>query len=103
MYVAIVSFFLLLSATVYGRDSATQYMEDQNHGKFESQDGSKCVWLELRKGDRGNVLVVACHCKNDQGNGQSYDCQYNGPFEECDIYRDYPREFYNSLIQELGK
>lgn len=87
--------------------------EDPLQGKMETKDGSQCVWFELRKSGRGSVFVTACHCKDEAGNRQSYSCEYDGPVEDCEAFRNSPKEFYkmvsaslksmmhNNLIQEF--
>lgn len=75
--------------------------EEQLQGKFETRDGSVCVWFELRKSGRGNVFVTACHCKNADGQRQSYSCEYDGPMEECEAFKSDPREFYNTVATSL--
>ncbi len=47
---------------------------DQPNGKYETEDGSACVWFELRKSERGCMFVTACHCKDGDGHRQSYSC-----------------------------
>ena len=92
----ILALFLLVAGA-----TSSQEAEDQVHGKFEGRDGSMCVWFELRKSERGNIFVTACHCKNKEGGRQSYSCEYDGPMGECDVYRRSPVEFYDSIANAL--
>ncbi len=74
---------------------------DQPNGKYETEDGSACVWFELRKSERGRMFVTACHCKDGDGHRQSYSCEYSGSMEECSAYQTNPRDFYSLVETQL--
>lgn len=96
---------LFLLAAVLAQSSP----EEQLQGKFDTKDGSRCVWFELRKsgnrngkgGERRNVFVTACHCKSADGSRQSYSCEYDGAMEECEVYQRSPKEFYDYIAAAL--
>ena len=95
------SFFLLAATLSLAIQGALALSDNQPNGKYETRDGSVCVWFELRKSDRGAVFVTACHCKDAEGHKQSYSCEYNGPIEECDTYQSDPKGFYNMVAAHL--
>ena len=90
-------FFILLASAMALLSGA----QEQLQGKMETRDGSACVWFELRKSDKGNVFVTACHCRDAQGNRQSYSCEYEGPMHECQAYQASPRDFYTMVATSL--
>lgn len=93
----LVLFVFLVAASSLGRSSP----EEQLQGKFDTRDGSRCVWFELRKSKGAHVFVTACHCKDGQRGRQSFSCEYEGPVENCDVYQRNPKEFYNNVATAL--
>lgn len=91
------TFTLLLTAAVLTPCSPQEQMQ----GKFDTSDGSKCVWFELRKSGSRNVFVTACHCKSEEGARQSYSCEYDGPMTECELYQTSPNEFYSQVATSI--
>ena len=81
--------------------------EEQLQGKFDTSDGSRCLWFELRKSgggggsERRNVFVTACHCKNEDGGRQSYSCEFDGAMEQCEEYKRSPKEYYGYVAAAL--
>ena len=72
-------------------------VDEQLQGKMDTQDGSQCVWFELRKSGRGSVFVTACHCRDEGGNRHSYSCEYDGPMDDCEEFRKSPKDFYEMV------
>ena len=86
--------------------TTTLVSADLNHvlnGQFETADGSKCTWFELKKSSSMNTLTTACMCKDASGKGQSYSCQYEGDLRECHEYKHSPRDFYEEVVQHIAR
>lgn len=83
--------------------TTTLVSADLNHGHFETADGSKCTWFELKKSSSMNTLTAACMCKDATGKGQSYSCQYEGDLRECHEYKHSPRDFYEAVVQRIAR
>lgn len=85
--------FLLLSAVAH--ETGPQFR------KFDSRNGSECVWTEQMDRERGLTFLVACYCKDAEKQRQRYLCQYDGPVEDCDAYMNDPEEFHTSVIKDV--
>ena len=73
----------------------------QTHGNFETSDGSKCVWFEMRQKREETILTNACHCKNEQGETQSFSCQYEGDLTNCDAYKANSKELFMKIMNRI--
>ena len=85
---------------------ATAVLVDSNtsttlNGHFETADGSRCTWFELRKSSTKNTFTTACMCKDQKGKSQSYTCQYEGDVQDCQGYQESPIDFYELMIEHI--
>ena len=85
-------------ATAVSVDSNTSTLLN---GHFETADGSRCTWFELRKSPTKNTFTTACMCKDQKGKTQSYTCQYEGDVQDCQGYQQSPVEFYELMIEHI--
>lgn len=70
-------------------------------GKFTAADGAECNWFDLRLSSEKAALATACVCKDQQGNSQSYGCQYSGDLYTCDSFNKDSRQIFEELVQQL--
>ena len=85
-------------ATAVSVDSNTSTLLN---GHFETADGSRCTWFELRKSPTKNTFTTACMCKDQKGKTQSYTCQYEGDVQDCQGYQQSPVDFYELMIEHI--
>ena len=71
-------------------------------GKFTAADGAECNWFDLRLSSEKAALATACVCKDQQGNTQSYGCQYSGDLYTCDSFNKGSRQIFEELVQQLA-
>ena len=77
-------------------------LENTTHGSFESKDGSKCLWFELRQKKTETAFTLACHCKSEDGEVQSFSCQYEGRIMECPAYEQDSRHVYEKIAKYIS-
>lgn len=82
---------------------ATAVLVNSNtlNGHFETPDGSRCTWFELRKSSTSNTFTTACMCKDQNGKTQGYTCQYEGDVQDCQGYQQSPVDFYEFMIEHI--
>ena len=71
---------VVLTITITISSSEAGRIRKRSRGKFVTQGGSKCKWVE--KGHRGGdsySLLVTCKCSDKQGDKSfySYQCEYS--------------------------
>ena len=77
-------------------------LDNTTHGNFESKDGSKCLWFELRQKKTETIFTLACHCRSEDGEMQSFSCQYEGNLMECPAYEQDSRQVYEKMAKYIS-
>ena len=87
---------LAASALLLVSDCAKAY-----NGSFRTSDGSLCTWLDVRPSVNESALAVACSCKTEFDQTQSYGCQYVGELYSCATFLEDPASVFDVIAREI--
>ena len=87
---------LAASALLLVTDYANAY-----NGTFTTSDGSLCTWLDVRPSMNESALAVACSCKSELDQSQSYGCQYVGELYSCKAFLDDPGTILDAIARQV--
>lgn len=71
------------------------------NGTFHTSDGSVCTWFDVRPTVHDSALAVACSCKSELNQSQSYGCQYLGELYSCREFRDDPSCVFDMIVRQV--
>ena len=87
---------LASSALLFAIDCANAY-----NGMFRTRDGSQCTWLDVRPSQNESALAVACSCKRERDQTQSYGCQYVGELYSCKAFLEDPGSVLDVIARQI--
>ena len=87
---------LAASALLFVTDYASAY-----NGTFGTSDGSLCTWFDVRPSVNQSALAVACSCKSELDQSQSYGCQYIGELYSCKKFLEDPGSVLDNIARQL--